>query len=60
MSHTFGLKGPLSYVLQEDPQVPNEVDDPLLANVHHGRSGSMMDKLVARLSHDSPIYKKDN
>ena len=60
MSRTFGPKGPLSYVLRENSQVPPEADDPLNADSYYGASGSMMDELVNRLPHTGPVFKNDN
>ena len=60
LSHTFGSRGPLSYVLCDDVGVPSEVDDPLLPNAYYGDSGSLLDELHARLPHTGSIYKTDN
>jgi hypothetical protein len=60
LSHTFGSKGPLIYVLHENATVPSEVDDPLNPNSHYGQSGSMIEELIKRLPHSGPIFKDDN
>ena len=60
LTSTFGSRGPLSYVLREDPNVPNETADPLLPGCYYGVSGSLLSELEARLPHDGPIYKNDN
>lgn len=68
LDSTFGAKGPLRYVLCDEATVPPEAQDPLAAFVptannnpaipgaYFGTSGSLMDKLVARLPHTGPIY----
>ena len=67
LSRTFGHRGPLSYVLRDDPTVLDEAYDPLKAdtttgviNSYFGLSGGLQDELVARLKHTGPIYKQDN
>jgi hypothetical protein len=65
---THGARGPLRYVLRDDPTVPPEVDDPLaqhdpvagIQGAYYGISGSLIDELIARLPHTGPIYKSDN
>ena len=58
---TFGVRScPLLYVIRDDEQVPSEVDDPLLIGSAFGRSGSVLDELVTRLSHTDPLFKSDN
>ena len=60
LTRSYGINGPLSYVLRDDPEVPDEANDPLQATSYFGASGSLHDELTARLSHDGPIYKNDN
>ena len=60
LSSSFGPRGPLIYVLREDPEVPDEVTDPLLPNCYCGESGSLIAELESRLSHSGPIFKNDN
>ena len=66
MSRTYGSKGPLSYILRDDPAVPDELSDPLQANAngnvvsYFGRSGSLLEELIHRLPHSGPIFKNDN
>lgn len=61
MSRTFGAKGPLRYVLREDPDVPPEEEDPLGNNCHYSdAAGSMLEELTRRLSHTGPTYRDDN
>ena len=60
LARSYGVHGPLSYVLRDEPVVPAEVDDPLEANSYFGESGSMQDELTARLPHVGPIFKTDN
>ena len=58
---TFGVRScPLLYVIRDDEQVPSEVDDPLLIGSAFGRSGSVLDELVTRLSHTDPLFKSNN
>ena len=60
LASTFGSRGPLSYVLRDESNVPAEADDPLAPNCYYGVSGSLLSELEARLPHDGPIYKNDN
>ena len=60
LSSSFGPRGPLIYVLREDPEVPDEVTDPLLPGFYYGESGSLISELEARLSHSGSIFKNDN
>ena len=60
LNRSYGISGPLSYILRDDPAVPDEASDPLQASSYFGVSGSLHDELNARLSHDGPIYKNDN
>jgi hypothetical protein len=50
----------LIHVLREDPEVPDEVIDPLLPNCYYGESGSLIAELESRLSHSGPIFNNDN
>ena len=59
-SSSFGSRGPLVCVLLEDPEVPDEVIDPLLPSCYCGESGSLIAELESRLSHSGPIFKNDN
>ena len=56
----MGAKGPLHYVLRDEPIVPLEGNDPLDQNAYYGASGGLANELVARLTHIGPIYKNDN
>ena len=60
LSRTYGIHGPLVYVLREDSLVPPEADDPLENESYFGESGSLHDELIKRLVHTGPIYKNDN
>ena len=60
MNRSYGIHGPLSYVLRENPLVPTELQDPLQFNGYYGASGSLHDELNARLPHTGPIFKNDN
>ena len=58
---TYGVrKAPLSYMICENVEVPAEADDPLLQEKAHGESGSVIDEMIKRLSHDDPLYCSDN
>ena len=46
--------------LCEDPEVLDEAMGPLLANVYHGESRSLISELQSRLPHEEPILKNDN
>ena len=68
LENTHGARGPLRYVLREDPIVPPEASDPLpvhdpaagVQGAYYGTSGSLIGELIARLPHTGPIYKSDN
>ena len=72
IEHHYGAKGPLRYVLRENPTVKSEEEDPLTPHVnatqgvqgvqgtYYGESGSLVEELIARLPHDGPIFKNDN
>ena len=57
---TYGIHGPLAYVLREDPELPDEVNDPLEHKSYFGANGSLHEELVARLVHTGAIYKNYN
>ena len=56
----IGTKGPLRYVLRDEPIVPLEGNDPLDHNVYYSASGGLADELVSRLPHIGPMYNNDN
>jgi hypothetical protein len=68
--NTFGVrKTPLAYVICDNVQVAPEtrnaddlttVVDPLTPGNSFGQSGSVLTDLIARLSHNHPLYKSDN
>jgi hypothetical protein len=60
MSRTYGIKGPLAYVLRPDPVVVPEGDDPLEEHSYFGRSGGLQSELINRLSHGDALYRSDN
>ena len=66
MSRAYGSKRSLSYVLRTNSTVPTEADDPLntneagVINSYFGRSGSLVEELIAQLPHDCPIFKNEN
>lgn len=60
LTRTYGINGPLVYVLREDSEVPPEADDPLEFESYFGASGSLHEELIKRLVHTGPIYKNDN
>ena len=65
---TFGVRHiPLIYVIRDSVHVtsetrddPNTVFDPLQAGKAYGTSGSILEDLIARASHDHPLFKSDN
>ena len=68
--NTYGVrKAPLAYIIRDNVEVPYETRpaldttttiDPLLDGCAYGISGSVMNDLIARLSHTHPLYKTDN
>ena len=60
MSRTFGVKGPLAYVLRTDVAVPDQATDPLPQNSYFGASGSLVQELINRLPHGDALYRSDN
>ena len=60
MSRTFGVKGPLAYVLRATVEVKPEAEDPLVANAYYGSSGSLQQELIDRLAHGDALYRSDN
>lgn len=60
LSRTYGSRGPLAYVLRENAEVPDQLEDPLLDNSYFGESGSLMEELIARLPQTGAIFKNDN
>ena len=60
MSRTFGIKGPLAYILRDEVNVQNEAADPLLGNDYFGVSGSIQAELISRLEHGDSLYRSDN
>ena len=49
MSRTsYGIKGPLAYVLRPDPVVSPEAEDPLEENNYFGTSGGLQAELISR------------
>ena len=58
---TYGLqKTPSLYVIRDDVAPPAEIEDPLVNGKAYGSSGSIIDELIARLTHADPLYKADN
>ena len=58
---TYGVrKCPLLYVIRESAAVPDEATDPLLPNKAFGQSGSVVEELILRLTHDDPLFRSDN
>ena len=51
----IGAKGPLSYVLRDEPIVHLEGNDPLDQNAYYGASGGLADEFVSRPPHTGPI-----
>ena len=60
MSRTFGLQGPLSYVLRKTADVPPEAEDPLLGDDYFGSSGGLVQEMTARIPLTGALYKTDN
>ena len=60
MSRTFGVKGPLAYVLRPTVEVTPKADDLLEPNSYYSESGSLQQELINRLSHGDALYKSDN
>ena len=60
LSHTFGSKGPLVYIVRENAEVPDVGYDDLTENSHYGASGSMLEELINNLPHAGPIFCDDN
>eukprot|EP00957_Ditylum_brightwellii_P130689 9970087-Ditylum_brightwellii.AAC.1 len=66
--NTFGVrKVPLSYVIHDDVEVPNEsgtdpdkMYNPLSTNKAHGESGSILQDLTNCTSHTYMLFKQDN
>ena len=58
---TYGIQTcPLLYVIRDNADVPNEVEDPLTPGCAYGQSGSILDELIAHLTHTDPLFKSDN
>ena len=58
---TYGVRNaPLMYVIRENEAVTPEVDDSLIAGQAYGASGSLVDELINRLTHQDPLFKSDN
>ena len=60
LARSYGINGPLAYILCDEPAVPADASDPLQANSYFGVSGSLHDELTAQLPHSGPIYKNGN
>ena len=60
MSRTYGIKGPLAYVLRANVEIVPEADDPLQENSYFGISGGLQSELVTRLTHGDALYRSDN
>ena len=48
LSHTFGSKGPLVYIVRENTDVLAEADNPIDTNSHYGSAGSLLEELNQR------------
>ena len=58
---TYGVRTcPISYVIRDSPEVEDEDVDPLGPGDCFGRSGSVLEELIARLNHTDPLYRTDN
>jgi hypothetical protein len=60
MSRTYGIKGPLAYVLRDEVDVVPEADDPLQDGSYYGSSGGLQVELINRLSHGDALFRSDN
>ena len=60
LSHIFGIKRPLVYVIHESEIVPDVTNDPLDADYYYGAAGSLLEELIQRLPRYVPIFKYDN
>ena len=68
--NTFGVrKAPLAYVIRDKVEVLPECRlvgddtteiDPLIPDCAFGLGGSVLNDMIARLSHNHPLYKTDN
>jgi hypothetical protein len=68
--NTFGVRTvPLAYIIRDKVEVlpeampddnPIGTIDPLLPGKPYGNGGSVLNDLIARLSHDHPLYSTDN
>ena len=58
---TYGLrKPPLLYVIQDNVNPPDKAEDPLVNEKAYGSSGSIINELIARLTHADLLFKADN
>ena len=58
---TFGVREfPLLYVIWDKVAVKPEAEEPIKGSHSHGTSGSVLDKLIQRISHTHPFFKSDN
>jgi hypothetical protein len=60
LSCTYGIKGPLAYVLRDTVEVVPEDDDPLQEGSYFGTSGGLQAELISHLSHGDALYRSDN
>jgi hypothetical protein len=60
MSCTYGIKGPLAYILRDNVEVVPEADDPLQDDSYYGSSGGLQAELISRLAHGDALYRSDN
>jgi hypothetical protein len=60
MSRTYGIKGPLAYVIRANVEVPAEEEDPLQEDSYYGSSGGLQTELISRLAHNDALFRSDN
>jgi hypothetical protein len=60
MSRTYGIKGPLAYIIRPEVAVPTEEEDPLQQDSYYGSSGGLQSELIDRLAHGDALYRSDN
>ena len=57
MSRTFGLQGPLAFVLRKKSAVPSEMDEPTNGDDYFGESGRLIEEMTVRIPLSGALYK---
>ena len=61
LSRACGARNcPIIHVIRSTVAVTPEADDPLMPGKTYGSSGSLVDEMMKRLSHNDPLCKSDN